>query len=422
MANRRALLYGGLALFLTLIGMALRHPALLALAIPPLAFWAMGLIGWAGQSSPRVAVRRTLASSRVFDGAVVRVCLEVRVQGAGISELLLCDGVPQGLQVVEGHAQRVLRARPGQQVTLEYAVRAPRGCYRWREVAVRGQAALSAGAFEHSAPCSSTLWSLPHAQPAGALALAPRRTRVYAGVIRSRRGGEGLEFYDTREYAPGDEVRRIHWKATARTGKWVTTQFEQERIADVAVVLDARKNSSVEYEGHSLFEHTVRAAASLALATLTSGNRVGLLSYGRTLDWTLPGHGRRQRERILRALSRVKLGSKIVFEGLEHLPKRLFPTHSQLILISPLREGDVEVASRLQAHGFHLLLVSPNPVCFEAMLSPKGVLAETAIRLAHAERNAQLRALRQARVDVVDWDVRTPLNLALVRSASCRKA
>ena len=95
--------------------------------------------------------------------------------------------------------------------------------------------------------------------------------------------------------------------------------------------------------GHqSLLEHTVTAAATLADAFLAAGNRVGLFVYGGGIDWTLPGYGKRQRERILQALARVRLEEHQVFRHLGHLPTRLFPIRSQLVLVSPLRLADRE--------------------------------------------------------------------------------
>lgn len=413
---------GAVLFVLVLGGLVVRVPGLLLLALPVLVFWLFGLLQLAGQSSLRLEAKRTLSALRVLDGEAVHVKLEVFNAGPNTAQLWVEDKVPPQLKVIDGSATCLKHGRAGRTVVLTYTVCAPRGLHRWGEVQVWSQQHLSAATYGQSLSCASTLWSLPKREALNALPLAPRRTRVFAGMIRARRGGEGLEFFDTREYAPGDEVRRIHWKATARIGKWVTTQYEQERIADVALVLDARYKSSVEYahlgpkSTHSLFESSVRASASLAELMLSQGNRVGLLSYGKTLDWVFPGFGKHQRERILQALARATLGRKVVFEGLEHLPKRLFPRRSQIILVSPLLQEDIGVLVRLQSHGFHLVVVSPDPVGFESALLPATPLRRAASHLARLARNQQLQALRRGNVVVVDWDTNAPLNPQLLRS------
>ena len=81
-------------------------------------------------------------------------------------------------------------------------------------------------------------------------------------------------------------------------------------MADVGIVLDGRERSNLFAGGRSLFEHSVVASAALADAFLTQGNRVGLLIYSQYLQWTVPGYGKLQRERILQALSGAAPGSQ----------------------------------------------------------------------------------------------------------------
>jgi uncharacterized protein (DUF58 family) len=186
------------------------------------------------------------------------------------------------------------------------------------------------------------------------------------------------------------------------------TEFEQERVADVGLILDARHQSDARGAEGSLFEQAIRATASLADTFLSAGNRVGLFIYGAYLDWTLPGYGKVQRQRILQALARAELGEGEVFETLEHLPTRLFPARSQLVLVSPLLKEDPDLLIRLRAHGYRLLVISPDPVAFERQGLAASREVELATRLAHLERSILLDKLRQADIRVVNWPVDTP--------------
>ena len=423
----RSFTVAGLALALVLAGLGLRSGSVLALAIPVLVFGLAGVYRLLGQTPPHVELMRSLSARRVSDGQIVTVTLECRHLGPRAMPLVLRDVLPVGLQLVEGRVALARLSRPGDVCSLQYQVRAPRGLYRWQRVEVSSRDALSAAAFERSMPCASSLWSLPRAEPIRALPIAPRRTRVFSGIVKARRGGDGVEFFSTRPYAWGDEMRRMHWKASARIGQWITTQFEQERVADVAIVLDARRRSNVDDgaesadQHQSLFEFSVRAAASVAQFTLAQGNRVGLLHYGRALEWTYPGHGNRQRERMFQALACARLGDKSVFEGFEYLPQKLFPARSQLILVSPLVPGDVEALRRLRAHGHYLTVISPNPVLFEARLVPQSLVRDTALRLALLERRSMLHALRRSWITVVDWDTDKPLSPQLHKALAAVK-
>ena len=108
--------------------------------------------------------------------------------------------------------------------------------------------------------------------------------------------------------------------------KFYANEFQQERVADVGIVLDGRLRTNEFARGHSLFEYSVQAAASIADALLTQGNRVGLLVYATYLAWTFPGYGKIQRERILHALANARTGESQVFSDLEHIPSALVPT------------------------------------------------------------------------------------------------
>jgi uncharacterized protein (DUF58 family) len=130
--------------------------------------------------------------------------------------------------------------------------------------------------------------------------------------------------------------------------------------------------------------------------------------YGNALDWTYPGYGKVQRERILRALARAEPGDLPVFENLDLIPTRLFPARSQLVLISSLLPRDLEALIRLRGLGYHLLVVSPDPVSFEQMRVGSDRAATLAARLARVERVLLLRQLGQAGIPVIDWQVDTP--------------
>jgi len=245
-------------------------------------------------------------------------------------------------------------------------------------------------------------------------------TRVYAGTIPARVGGEGVEFFGVRQYEMGDSARRINWRATARHPESVfSNEFQQERVADVAVVLDGRDRADLRVAGRALFDHAVVAAGTLASALLQQGNRVGLLVYSQYLQWTYPGYGRVQRERILHALANAAPGGSQIFEGLQYLPTRLFPPESQIVLVSPLVEDDLTTLVQLRARGYQVLVICPNPVLFEMSNLPaldpvtQRWMSLWLVGFSRLERTAMLGRLRRAGVQVIEWNVAHPFDLAM---------
>ena len=146
---------------------------------------------------------------------------------------------------------------------------------------------------------------------------------------------------------------------------------------------------------------------------LQSGNRVGLLIYGRGQETTFPGYGKMQREKILRALAQAAPGDNMALESFSYLPTRFFPPRSQIILISPLCQEDQPVLERLRSYGYQLLIVSPDPVDYEGRMYGFETTQPLAVRIATLERQLILRRLQRAGILVVDWKVEQPLNQAL---------
>ncbi|RME50476.1 MAG: DUF58 domain-containing protein, partial [Caldilineae bacterium] len=203
----------------------------------------------------------------------------------------------------------------------------------------------------------------------------------------------------------------INQRASARFENTLfVNEFEQERAVDVGLILDVRAATNLCAGNQSLLEHTVQATATLADALLQHGNRVGLFLYGGSVDWTFPGYGKVQRERILRVLARARLERSQVFDKLQHLPTRLFPPHSQLVLISPLQPGDLEDLVSLRAHGYPLLVLAPDVVDFEQEVLGERPHLELAVRLARLERTHLFRQMARAGIQVFTWRVDEPFH------------
>jgi len=404
LGRSRLTFIGSIALALILGGLAARSGELLALALPFVIFISAGL--FAELEEVKLQAARTLSAERVYGGEEVSVKLKVENMGNKLAELQLFDQVPEALKISNGEASAIVSLAAHETLELEYTVSGHRGYFEWS-----GLKAILEGlqCKEFLIDCPGALYIMPRFEELHDIEIRPRRTRVYSGIVRANQGGPGVEFFGVRQYYPGDAFKWINWKATARRDELVTNEYEQERVADVAIILDARIKSNVWANGESLFEHSVRAAASFARFFINKGNNVGLLIYGSFLDWTFPGYGRWQRERIMRSLARAELGDKIVFEGLENLPARLFPIRSQIVLVSPLLEQDIEVLRRLRARDYHVIVVSPNPVEFEVSKLPQSDAIKLAARIARLERQVLLDKLRRAGIRVLDWNVHEPL-------------
>ncbi|HYH49455.1 MAG TPA: DUF58 domain-containing protein, partial [Acidimicrobiia bacterium] len=152
----------------------------------------------------------------------------------------------------------------------------------------------------------------------------------------------GLEFYGMREYVPGDDLRRIVWRASARTGKVMVREAEQGITDHITVILDTDRGShSRDGEGLSeSFEAGIRVAASLGVRHLREGYELRCETNGGPLVRPLRGAG--SQLRLLDALARLELDRKPLSEVIMRLvtsPRR--DAHN--VLITP-RLGPLEAA------------------------------------------------------------------------------
>lgn len=406
-----------LVFIVLIIGMAALNGAVVALALPLLIMLAAGLL----EQSQSVELRATrqVTPDRATRGAQVEMQVCVLNTGAPLAEVELIDSLPAGLRVVDGSLRAIAALGTGEQLELRYTLEGERGLYSFDPLTVHVRNRV--GFTSHSQPleAAAQLFILPELTRLRQTTLRPRRTRVYSGMIPARQGGPGIEFFGVRAYQPGDPTRWINARATARHEEALfVNEFEQERVADIGMILDAREISNVQVQGHNLFEYGVQATAAIADMLITQGNRVGMLIYGSSINWTFPGYGKMQRERLLRALAKARPASQIALESFDTIPTRLFPIRSQLILISPLLTADLDALRSIRARGYPLLVLSPDPISFEQGFLRPGRERDLASRAARLERDLTLSRLRKNAIHVVNWPIEVPLQQIVATALS----
>jgi len=238
--------------------------------------------------------------------------------------------------------------------------------------------------------------------------LRPRHVGPWPGVIPSRVLGIGTEFYSLREYVPGDDPKRINWKASARYNQLITNETEAERVTDIMIVLD----TDVTFFGPTeseLFERGVQAAASMASLLLKQGNRVGLVLQGGERGSIPAGFGKRHERRILYLLAAARPGRATVSTSyvMNLLARRMLPSRAQIVIISPLLDPEIkEGVRKLSAAGYSMLVLSPSPTLPSSF---EQKTEEIAFKIIMLERSISLLELGRSST-VVDWPIGVPLS------------
>lgn len=124
-----------------------------------------------------------------------------------------------------------------------------------------------------------------------------------AGAYRSRFRGRGVDFLESRNYQPGDDIRNMDWRVTARTGRPHTKVFQEERERPVLVVLDASPGLFFGTRKRLKSVAAGQLGAAIAWAAVRRGDRIGgfLFAPGRHRELR-PAGGRRGAMRLIQSL------------------------------------------------------------------------------------------------------------------------
>ncbi|QDX80298.1 hypothetical protein B9N43_02870 [Denitratisoma sp. DHT3] len=214
------------------------------------------------------------------------------------------------------------------------------------------------------------LVALEHRRLAGAA--APRRplASLLVGRHGSRMRGRGLDFLEMRHYLPGDDVRAIDWRVSARTGRPHVRVYAEERDRPVVLVVDQRQNMFFATRRAMKSVVAAEAAALLGWALRQGGDRVGAVVFDdRDLASFTPHRGRAgwlrilgeiaRRNQLLRAESNRPSAPAMLDEALARLLQTLVPGHLIVLLSDFDGAGEASHALIAQLARRHELLAMP---------------------------------------------------------------
>jgi uncharacterized protein (DUF58 family) len=173
------------------------------------------------------------------------------------------------------------------------------GAGRFAPVPARLLGRFSLAWWSRELPLAQHFVIAPDSLPRGARPIAGES----AGETPRRLPGPGMELLQLRDYAPGDALSRIDWKATARRGSLVAREYSEAQHLEIVMVVDAGRASRVRAGDLDRLGLYANVAARLAEHAVTVEDRVGFVVYAdRVLTSGLPDRGVRAVTRLRRAL------------------------------------------------------------------------------------------------------------------------
>ncbi|HEX9443048.1 MAG TPA: DUF58 domain-containing protein [Candidatus Binatia bacterium] len=177
---------------------------------------------------------------------------------------------------------------------------------------------------------------------------------IMSGIHRSRSKGFSVEFEEHREYSPGDEIRRIDWKALGKFDRYFIKETEDETNLRATLILDGSASMDYGSNGVTKFEYASILTASLAYLILRQQDAAGVVTFSNRIESFIPPKAKRGYVfEILRALEAHRPGGgtdagKILMEIAGKMTRR-----GLVILVSDLLDDAAGVLQALRLLRFN---------------------------------------------------------------------
>jgi uncharacterized protein (DUF58 family) len=176
---------------------------------------------------------------------------------------------------------------------------------------------------------------------------------IMSGIHRSRSKGFSVEFEEHREYSPGDEIRRIDWKALGKFDRYFIKEYEDETNLRAYLLLDTSASMDYSSDGISKFDYGCTLTASLAYLILRQQDAAGLVTFSNRIENIIPPRAKRDYlTQIVHALENQRPGGETnVGRILEEIAGQI-KRRGIVVLVSDLLDEPAQILKGLRLFRF----------------------------------------------------------------------
>tara|TARA_B100001146_G_scaffold57408_1_gene50398 strand:+ start:3389 stop:4708 length:1320 start_codon:yes stop_codon:yes gene_type:complete len=421
--SRKSAMFASLSIAMYLLGLVLRNQQLVTVAVVLLSFltWAAmrtshGDVAATGRriedmkadegvQLQNIAALRKISAARVFEDGEIDVTLRLQNRSNLSKVLELRDRVPEVMRIKKGANYVLMEIGPQRETEISYTIETPlRGFYTVGPVCIRVQDEFGLFHNEREIQLYDDFLVFPKMEDIKDAMVKSRVPKIFTGAVNIRNPGEGSNFYNLREYLPGDPMKKINWNATARQdGKMMVNEFERDAVSDVILIVDSRAVSETGPVSRNSLVFSTRAAASLSQYFLSRRDSVGLVVYGDEIVSVDRDTGKKQLYILLTKLAGAMAKGNT---PLRIVTNRIMPhihRGSPIIILSPLEDDPtiVDAVRDLRARSFEVTVLSPSSLEFEFDARR---LDRTGYEVLKTERDILMTELRGLGAYVMDWE------------------
>lgn len=262
------------------------------------------LVDWLATAQTRSLTVTRNYEHRLSLGAANPVTITIRNHSSSLLKVILKDEPPVEFKASQRQLQAELE--PGAVKPLKYTLEPhKRGDYAFGFINIRYLSRL--GLFQRQFRVTGENTAIrvyPNIMELRRFRLLAKEGHLLEmGVKSSRVVGLGTDFESIRDYQRDDEYKRINWSATARRGRLVTNQYEEDKSQNILLVLDAGRMMSGEVRGMSKLDYAINASLLLGYVGVNRDDKVGLLAFSDQVKLFIPPRkGQAQLQKILGTL------------------------------------------------------------------------------------------------------------------------
>lgn len=255
----------------------------------------------------KVVITR-LGDEKLSVGQKEKISFCVKNESATRQELELVDEIPDYHFDTSGALMK-LALRPNEEQIISYEVIAnKRGAFQFGKVHAKLKSRLGLYCQYVKLPLEKEYKVYPNLQGVKKYGLAGFRHLIEnAGRNNVKFKTNGTSFESLREYVPGDEYRKINWKASARANKLITNEYELEKNQRVYMLIESGRPMSYTLRGKCKLDLAMNTVLMLSDLVNSNGDLSGLLSFNTKIDsFIAAGKGANHRNQFMEALYHIQ--------------------------------------------------------------------------------------------------------------------
>ena len=251
----------------------------------------------------KVPTAKRITADRFSNGDENKVEMQVKNNMLFTVDMEIIDELPVQFQKRDWRLIHRFRAR--EQKNILYKLRpVVRGEYKFGRIIIYVKSLLGLLKRRHNIDAAEVIPVYPAFLQMRKYELLSQTTiQAEHGNKRMRKIGHSMEFEQIKEYVPGDDVRSVNWKATARKGSLMVNNYTDEKSQQVYCIIDKGRLMKMPFGGLTLLDYAINSTLVLANVCLQKQDRIGLMTFANKMGSLLAADRKPiQRENILQLL------------------------------------------------------------------------------------------------------------------------